>query len=246
MSHGNKTALITGAAQRIGAEITRELHRRGFTVIIHYRHTESPALALANQLNAIRTNSAHCLQADLTSLKEVKELAVNALQLSGRIDALVNNASSFYPTKMTDCTTEDWDALINSNLKGPFFLCQALAASLKDNQGCIVNIIDIHSERPMQEFPIYSIAKAGVAMMTKSLAKELAPDVRVNGVSPGAILWPEQEPDNERKTSLLEKIPMQRTGQSSDIALTVAFLIDDAPYISGQIIAVDGGRSLNM
>jgi pteridine reductase len=242
----NRVVLITGAAQRIGAETARLLHSKGFNIIIHYRSSGAAADALCQQLNHQRKNSAACLQADLCSTKAVKELAVTAERVWGRIDALINNASSFYPTAVAEATEDDWQALIDSNLKGPYFLTQALVDSLRKQQGCVINIVDIHSEKPLRDHSIYSIAKAGVAMMTKSLAKELAPDIRVNGVSPGAILWPQQEMPAQQKNAILNKIPLARTGEPNDIARTIAFLIEQAPYISGQIIAVDGGRSLNM
>jgi len=246
MTSPEKTALITGAAQRIGAATARKLHQLGFNIVIHYRSSEAAANKVAEQLNQLREHSAVCLQADLTSVSEVQRLAIEAEKIWGRIDVLVNNASSFYPTPIDQATEAHWSAIIDSNLKGPFFLSQALSTPLKDKQGCIVNIVDIHSEKPMRKHAIYSIAKAGVAMMTKTLARELAPDIRVNGVSPGAIMWPEQETSEQTKKSILNRVPMQRIGDSSDIARTVAFLVCSAPYITGQIIAVDGGRSLSM
>lgn len=241
-----KTILITGAAQRLGAATARELHERGHNIIIHYRHSKDDADALAKYLNDRRPQSAKCVQADLTDHQQSIKLAQSALQCFGRIDALINNASTFYPTPVSTATEADWSCLIDSNLKGPFFLSQALTDELSRNEGVIINIVDIHSERPMRDHTIYSIAKAGVAMMTKTLAKELAPKVRVNGVSPGAILWPEEGIAEQHMTSILSKVPLKRIGEAEDIARTVAFLVDDAPYISGQIIAVDGGRSLSM
>ncbi len=241
-----KTILITGAAQRIGAQTTREMHARGYNIILHYRGSKAEAETIADQLNRQRTNSVKCLQADLTQHDQVLTLAAEAQNCFGRIDVLINNASTFYPTPVNTATEDDWQTLIDSNLKGPFFLTQALTEELRARQGCIINIVDIHSEKPMRHHTVYSIAKAGVAMMTKTLAKELAPEIRVNGVSPGAILWPEEGMKNEHMTSILSKVPLNKTGDPSDIARTVAFLVDDAPYISGQIIAVDGGRSLSM
>lgn len=242
----SKTVLITGAAQRLGAATARELHQRGHNIIIHYRGSQEDAEALAHQLNELRPKSAQCVQADLTNHQQVLSLAEQALRCFGRLDVLVNNASTFYPTPVNQATEDDWSCLIDSNLKGPFFLSQALTDELSRNEGAIINIVDIHSERPMRDHTVYSIAKAGVAMMTKTLAKELAPHVRVNGVSPGAILWPEQGMEEKHVKSILSKVPMQRIGEAGDIARTVAFLVDDAPYINGQIIAVDGGRSLSM
>lgn len=246
MTSTPKTALVTGAAHRIGAEISRTLHQRGYNIVLHYRNSRQRAAALADQLNRARPDSACCVQADLTNHTQVLALADQALACFGRIDALVNNASMFYPTPAHRATEEDWHVLVDSNLKGPFFLTQALSRELADHRGAIINIVDIHSERPMRDHTVYSIAKAGVAMMTKTLAKELAPDVRVNGVSPGAILWPEEGLAEHHQQSILSKIPLQRTGDATDIARTVAFLLEDAPYISGQILAVDGGRSLSM
>lgn len=246
MSSNTKTALITGAAHRIGAEIARTLHGRGYNVVLHYRSSAQTAQALADSLNTQRADSAHCAQGDLTQHAQVLALAQQALESFGRIDVLINNASMFYPTPANRASEEDWHVLIDSNLKGPFFLTQALTPELSTRRGSIVNIVDIHSERPMRDHTVYSIAKAGVAMMTKTLAKELAPDVRVNGVSPGAILWPDEGLADKHKQSILSKVPLERTGTPADIAATVAFLTDDAPYVSGQIIAVDGGRSLSM
>lgn len=246
MNSEQKVALVTGAAHRIGAEISRTLHHRGYNVLLHYRESRQPAAVLAEELNRARPDSANCLQADLTDHAQVLKLAQSTLDCYGRLDVLVNNASTFYPTPANQATLEDWHILIDSNVKGPFFLTQALTPELTHRRGTIVNIVDIHSERPMRDHTIYSIAKAGVAMMTKTLAKELAPEVRVNGVSPGAILWPDEGLAEHHKTSILSKVPLERIGEAGDIARTVAFLVDDAPYISGQIIAVDGGRSLSM
>jgi pteridine reductase len=246
MSEHKKCALITGAAQRIGAAITHELHRRDFNVIIHYRESHLAATQLANTLNTLRADSAICLQADLCSATETRQLAMAAMDAWGRLDVLVNNASSFYPTPIGHASEQDWHALIDSNLKGPFFLTQALADALKKTQGCIINLIDIYAANPMLEHSIYCIAKAGVSMMTKALAKEFAPYIRVNGISPGAILWPEKPLSEAQKSTAVAKIPMQKIGDPIDIARTVAFIACDAPYITGQIIAVDGGRSLSM
>lgn len=246
MTESTKIALITGAAQRIGASIANELHQQGFNVVIHYRQSEAAARDLSQQLNQRRPQSAACLQADLNSVSAAQQLATDAIQLWGKIDVLVNNASSFFPTEFGQTSEADWDTLLDSNLKGPFFLSQALASTLTNQRGSIINIVDVHAERPLKEHAIYCVAKAGLAMMTQTLAKELAPDVRVNGVSPGAILWPEQALNADDKNSILDKIPLQRIGDTTDIARTVAFLALNAPYISGQIIAVDGGRSLNM
>lgn len=241
-----KIALVTGAAHRIGAEVSRALHNTGYNIVIHYRSSSSAAQAIADEFNQQRENSCRLVQANLNSIDEVNKLATDVISCFGGVDLLVNNASSFYPTAVESASEDDWNDLINSNLKGPFFLTQALIGTLKERCGNVINIVDIHSERPMRDHSIYCIAKAGLAMMTKTLAKELAPNIRVNGISPGAILWPEQEMNEQTKQSILNKVPMQATGECGDIAKAAVFLADNAPYITGQIIAVDGGRSLNL
>jgi pteridine reductase len=246
MSSTLLVALITGAAQRIGADIARQLHSQGYTIILHYCHSERAARQLAAELNQQRANSCQRLQADLLDTNAVIQLASDAVQLHGHVDVLVNNASSFYPTPLSQATQQDWDTLFNSNLKGAYFLCQQLTETLRQRRGCIVNMVDIYSERPMKNHSLYCMAKAGLAMMTKALARELAPEIRVNGVSPGAILWPEDELTEQKKADILGRVPMQSLGSSKDIANTVAFLVQQAPYITGHIIAVDGGRSINM
>jgi len=238
--------LITGAAHRIGAAIAKHMHHVGFNVALHYNRSENTAKDLAEKFNRARSHSAVCLKADLNDAEQVQQLAIDSKNAWGQINALVNNASSFYATPLNQSLSEDWDNLLNSNVKAAFFLSQALSNDLKAQQGSIVNIIDIYAERPLKEHSIYCIAKAGLAMMTKSLAKELAPHVRVNGVSPGAILWPEQSVSQTEKDDILNKVPMQCTGKASDIARTVSWLIQDSPYVTGQIIAVDGGRNLNI
>lgn len=235
--------LITGAAKRIGAACARLLHRQGYTVIVHYHRSDQAALALCRELNALRSGSAHALKADLCNPGDVKNLAEAAAGLGG-VKALVNNASAFYPTPFEKVTFEHWNDLFNSNLKAPFFLSQALAGSLTGRQGCIVNIADIHAERGLAGYPVYSLTKAGLAALTRILAKELAPAVRVNAVAPGAILWPEQTPSEQQKQEILARIALQRLGRPADIAKAVLFLIDAADYITGQIISVDGGRLL--
>ncbi|MDF1692756.1 MAG: pteridine reductase [Zhongshania sp.] len=239
-------ALITGGAQRIGAEICRQLHSRGYRIIIHYRHSSAAAEQLRDSLNDLRANSATAIAADMTSLAEVQALADTALAVWQRVDVLVNNASGFYPTPIGEATEADWDALMGSNLKGPFFLSQALAPALRDSAGCIINLVDIYAKNPLPSHSIYCMAKAGVMMMTQSLALELAPNIRVNGISPGNILWPEHASAywEQEKQALTERVPLKREGEASDIAKTAVFLAADAPYITGQIIAVDGGRSL--
>lgn len=249
---GARVALITGGARRIGAALIAALHARGYRVLIHYRRSAIEAEALAQQLNAARPNSAHCLQADLESINEIAALGAAACETWGRMDVLINNASDFYPTPIGTATEADWNRLMGSNLQGPFFLVQALLPALRISSGNIVNLVDIHATRPLAEHPIYCAAKAGLAMLTRALARDLGPAIRVNGIAPGSILWPEQNAgdaafgtlqfaDSERK--LLDRIPAQRMGSPEDIVRTALFLIEDAPYVTGQIIAVDGGRS---
>lgn len=238
-----KTALITGAAHRIGAQISRTLHASGINVVIHYHQSVTEAEALCRELLHIRPNSAALLQADLLQ-QEASPLIQQAVAVWGRLDMLVNNASLYYPTPLSETTENHWDALLGCNLKSPFFLSRAAAPWLGKHKGCIINIADIHGQRPLLNHPIYSIAKAGLIAMTQSLAKELAPDIRVNAVSPGAILWPEVELSTTHKTDILNKIPLQRMGEPTDIAETVLFLAQKADYITGQIISVDGGRLL--
>lgn len=246
-----KVALVTGAAKRIGAEVARQLHHNNFNLIIHFHQSDKAAQTLVNELNERRENSAICIAADLNNLDQVADLAKQAQQQWQRIDLLVNNASSFYPTPIGETTEDDWNQLINSNLKAPFFLAQALASNLSKTQGCIINIADIYAERPLKKHSVYSIAKAGNVMLTKTLAQELAPLVRVNGIAPGAILWPddthkkaEDKLSDDNKEKMLAKIPLQQRGREQDIARTILFLVKDAPYITGQIIAVDGGRTI--
>ncbi|HET8707631.1 MAG TPA: pteridine reductase [Pseudomonadales bacterium] len=243
-----KVALITGAAQRVGKSTAQKLHRHGYNIIIHYRHSQSAAHALAQQLNAERPHSAHCLSFDLNDVAHIQKFANDAIQCFGRIDALINNASSFYPTPVGSAELAQWDDLIASNMKTPFFLSQALTPELKKNRGCIINMVDIHAEKPLKQHTIYCMAKAGLVMMTKSLAKELAPEVRVNGVAPGVILWPpsEDEISNQIKAEILSRVALKKMGSPDDIAETIYFLLDHAPYITGQIINVDGGRTLNL
>jgi pteridine reductase len=237
-----KTALITGGAQRIGAQICQTLHANGFNIIIHYRHSKKQASTLAQKLNNIRPNSAQILLGELNDLTKIKTMCASI----NTLDALINNASGFYPTPIDALKVEDYHNLMNTNIMAPLFLSSILAPKLQKNQGCIVNIVDIHAERPLKNYPIYSISKAGTKMLTKTLAKELAPKIRVCGVSPGSILWPENaaELSKEDKQKMLEKIALKKQGSASDIAESVLFLLL-SDYITGQIINVDGGRTLN-
>ena len=240
----NKVALVTGGAQRVGACLCKTLHAAEYNVLIHYRHSANEASQLAASLNAIRPNSAHGLPADLLDHKQIKRLIDAAKQTWGRLDLLINNASSFYPTDIGTSSEDDWQDLIGSNMKAPFFLSQAVMPLLKEQQGNIINITDIHAQKPLKGHTIYCSAKAGLVMLTKSLAKELAPDIRVNAIAPGAILWPENNMSDEVKQKIVNDIALKRIGEPNDIAKTALFLARDANYITGQVIAVDGGRSL--
>ncbi len=239
-----KVALVTGAAKRIGAACVRHLHADGFNIVLHYYSSGREALLLAQELNELRSNSLFVIKADLLNVGEVQRLAAEANGFWGGIDVLINNASLFYPGSVGVVVESDWDSLIGSNLKAPFFLSQALVASLTARQGCIVNIVDIYAEKGLLGYPVYSIAKAGLVAMTKCLAKELAPDIRVNAVAPGAILWPEHELNDAQKSEILQKVALRRCGAVDDIAKTVCFLVNDADYITGHVLTVDGGRLL--
>lgn len=244
-----KVALVTGSARRIGAVTVRALHQQGATVIVHYRNSAGDAKTLCDELNGMREDSCLIQQAELADVDSLQTMINNIINETGRLDILINNASSFYSTAVGEIKESDWDNLMSSNLKAPLFLSQAAAPHLKKTQGCIVNMVDIYSERPLKEHPVYCVAKAGVAMLTKSLAKELGPEVRVNGVSPGAILWPEDDEDSpEMKAqhqSILDKTSLKRSGLPEDIANAILFLVTQADYITGHIIPVDGGRLLN-
>jgi pteridine reductase len=238
-----KCALVTGASRRIGAAIVRRLHADGAAVGIHYRHSATEARALAAELNQVRQHSAEIFQADLGDTASIDKLIDAYRGWRDRLDILVNNASGFYPTPVGQITEEAYADLLGSNLKGPLFLMQGTAGLLRAAKGNIINLIDIHARRPLRDHGVYGAAKAGLAMLTRSMAKDLAPDVRVNGVAPGAILWPEDGLSDEARASILRQIPLQRPGTPADIADCVAYLLA-APYVTGQIIAVDGGRSI--
>jgi pteridine reductase len=237
-------ALVTGAARRVGAEIATQLHAAGADVGIHYRSSGEDATRLVAHLNGLRPDSAAAFQADLLDTASLPGLIAAVVDWGGGLDILVNNASTFYPTPLGDITEADWDDLVGSNFKAPLFLSQAAAASLRERRGSIVNIVDIHAQRPLRDHLVYGPAKAGLAMVTRALAKELAPEVRVNGVSPGAILWPEGDMSETAKASILEQVPLARPGDPADIAGCVLYLVRDASYVTGQILAVDGGRSI--
>ncbi len=243
-----KTVLVTGGAKRVGAAICRRLHAAGANIAIHYRSSLYEALALRAELNELRANSAFCVQADLLDVTSLKVLIAEATQHFGHLDALVNNASSFYATPLAELNEAQWMDLVGTNLKAPLFLAQAAAEELRRRHGCIINIADIHAERPMHGHLLYSVAKAGLAALTRGLAQEMAPQVRVNAVAPGVIVWPEGEAwqDAEQRRKIVAHTLLKREGEPDDIAKTVKFLIADAPYITGQVIAVDGGRSINI
>src|SRR5882757_5191590 len=240
----NRVVLITGGARRVGAEIVRVLHEAGANVMIHYRSSAGAANALMDDLNRTRPGSAavHC--ENLLDSDAASGLVAAALREFGRIDILINNASTFYATPVGGITGAQWDEVLGSNLKAPFFLAQAAAPSLRTQRGLIINIVDIHGLRPLKGHSVYSIAKAGLAMLTRTLARELGPDIRVNGIAPGPVLWPERPMDEELKREIVAKTALKRHGTPQDIARAVLFLAKDAPYVTGQVIAVDGGRSI--
>ena len=239
-----QTALVTGSARRIGAEIVRQLHGAGARVAVHHRSSVVEAEKLRDELNAVRPDSAEIFAADLLETKTLQDLVDSVISWSGQLDILVNNASSFYPTPVGTVTESNWRDLMGSNLKAPLFLTQAAHPHLRARGGNVVNIVDIHARRPLSGHLVYGPAKAALEMLTKSLAKELAPEVRVNGVSPGAILWPEGGMSDDDRNAILKQIPLARTGGPEDIAGCVLWLVRDATYVTGQVIAIDGGRSL--
>lgn len=236
--------LITGAGKRIGACIARTLHAAGANVAVHYRASADAANEIAAELNARRADSALTVQGDLLDVGRLTEIVAQVVEQTGRLDILVNNASSFYPTPLGEITPEHWEDLMGTNVKAPLFLSQAAAPHLREQQGSIVNIVDIHAQRPLRHHTVYGPAKAALAMLTRTLARDLAPAVRVNGVSPGAILWPEDGVSDSYQQSVLKQVPLGRAGAPEDIADCVLYLVRDAHYVTGQIIAVDGGRSI--
>lgn len=238
-----KWALVTGASKRVGAAIVRTLHAAGAGVAIHYRSSADDADALAAGLNDRRPGSAITVAGDLLDGSRLPGMVDDVVCATGRLDILVNNASSFYPTALGTITDEQWLDLMGTNLKAPVFLCQAALPQLRSTRGVIINIVDIHALRPLRNHPVYGAAKAGLAFLTKALARDLAPDVRVNGVAPGAVLWPDDGMAEETRQAVLRQIPLKRTGEPEDVAGCVLYLVRDAGYVTGQIIAVDGGRS---
>ncbi len=239
-----RVALITGGAKRLGAEMARVLHDAGADVFVHHRASAEAADELVRELNELRPHSAAAHAADLLQEDAAPRVVEAALRRFARLDILINNASTFYPTPVGTITFAQWDDLLGSNLKAPLFLAQAAAPSLRRQHGLIINMIDIHAQRPLKGHPVYSAAKAGLAMLTHALARELGPDIRVNGIAPGPVLWPDAALDDAIKAEIIAKTALKRHGTPRDIARTALFLAQDAPYITGQIIAVDGGRSI--
>lgn len=243
-----KVVLITGGARRVGAAICRRLHGRGADLMIHYRSSAAEARALQDDLNGDRPDSVALIQADLLNISGLANLVSGTVERFGRLDVLINNASSFFQTNLGEIDDGAWEDLVGTNLKAPLFLSQAAAPQIRKHHGCIVNIVDIHAEKPLKNYLVYSTAKGGLVALTRSLARELGPEARANAVAPGAILWPEDEAwsDVLSRQRIINQTLLKRVGEPDDIAKTVAFLVADAPYITGEVIAVDGGRSVNL
>lgn len=245
-SPDRRVVLITGAGKRVGAVIARSLHAAGYDVALHYRHSAGETMALAFELEQQRAGSTLTVPAELTDTDQLPALIERVRERFGRLDALVNNASAFFATPLATATTTQWDALFAANAQAPFFLAQAALPALREARGAIVNLIDIYAERPLAGHPIYCMAKAALAAMTRSLALDLAPVVRVNGVAPGAVLWPSDGKPHDDQQALLARTPLQRAGRPEDVASAVLWLLRDAPFVTGQIIRVDGGRTLSV
>jgi len=240
-----RVVLITGAARRLGAGLARGFHSAGANIAIHYHRSESDAERLRDEFNTTRKDSAIATSANLLDLAELPRLVERALTAFGRLDVLINNASTFYPTPVGSIEPSQWDDLMGTNLKAPLFLSQAAAPALRRAQGLIINMIDIHGQRPLRDHPVYSTAKAGLAMLTRSLARELGPDIRVNGIAPGPILWPDSGINQHLQEEIISRTQLKRRGSPDDIVRTALFFATDAPYVTGQILAVDGGRSVS-
>jgi pteridine reductase len=245
-AHPRPVALITGASRRVGAVVARTLHAAGYDLALHYRHSSDEAEALAKDLEAQRPNSTLLLQADLSDLSTLKPLIEKQLAHFGRLDALINNASAFYATPLDSATPTQWDELFASNAQAPFFLTQAAIPALRKAGGGIVNMLDIYAERPLAGYTLYCMAKASLAAMTRSLALELGPDIRVNGIAPGAVLWPSEGKSEQEQNELLSRTPLKRAGTPEDVASAILWLLRDAHYTTGQVIHVDGGRILSI
>jgi pteridine reductase len=239
-----KTVLITGAARRVGAEIARVLHAAGANLVLHYRSSKEDAQALAAELNAARAASAVTAECDLLDIAQFPALIAVAVQTFGGLDVLINNASTFYPTPVGDITAIDFDDLIGTNLRAPLFLAQAANAALRERSGLVLNLADIHGLRPLKRYPVYSIAKAGLIMLTRSLARELGPHVRVNAVAPGPVMWPEDGLDKELQEKIIRRTALKRHGTAEEVARACLYFASDASYVTGQVLAVDGGRSI--
>ena len=248
LSDKNKVVLITGGAKRVGAAICRSLHAEGYTMMIHYKSSFHEAQALQAELNLHRADSAAIVHGDLLDIENIPKLVSATIGQFGRLDVLINNASTYYASELGDIDESKWHDLMGSNLKAPLFLSQAAATELRKNHGCIVNITDMHVERPKKGYIIYSVAKAGLVTLTKSLAHELSPEVRVNAVAPGPVQWPDSNPqfDEVYRQRVINQTLLKRVGEAEDVAKAVKFLIADAPFITGHVLAVDGGRSLNL
>lgn len=238
------TALVTGGARRLGAVIARALHEAGANVVLHYRSSAEAAAALAQEMNGLRAGSAVLAQCDLLDTASLAELARTGVRTFGRLDILVNNASTFYPTPLGEIDGQAWDDLIGTNLKAPLFLAQAAAPALHENGGLILNLVDIHGMRPLRRHPVYSVAKAGLIMLTKSLARELGPQVRVNAIAPGPVMWPETGVDERLRKRIIDRTALKRGGSPADVARAALYFACDAPFVTGQVLAVDGGRSI--
>jgi pteridine reductase len=239
-----RTALVTGGARRVGARIVQRLHAAGANVVIHCHRSRDPAERLAAQLQSDRPGSASVVTADLLDIGQLSQLVRACHDRFGGLDILVNNASTFYATPLGSLTATQWDDLMGTNLRAPTFLAQAAAEELKRSQGLILNLVDIHGMRPLRDHLVYSSAKAALIMLTRALARELAPEVRVNGIAPGPVMWPEAGMDDERKAEILNRTPLHRVGSPDDIANAALFFATGAPFVTGQILAVDGGRSI--
>ena len=239
-----QAVLVTGGSRRIGAAIVRRLHAEGASVLIHYHGSQAEAAALAGELNAARSGSAATRGADLMDVAALPGLVAATIAAFGRLDVLVNNASTFRATPLGEITPQDFDSLIGTNLRAPLFLAQAAASELRLRRGLVLNLIDIHAFRPLKRYPVYCAAKAGLAMLTQSLARELGPHVRVNGIAPGPVLWPEGEMDGDLKARILDRTALKRMGTPEDVARAALFLVRDAPYVTGQVLPVDGGRTV--
>ncbi|MDP5131327.1 MAG: pteridine reductase [Paraglaciecola sp.] len=238
-----KVMLVTGGAKRIGATTVQYFHQLGWNIVLHFNHSKEQALALSEELNAGRANSVKVVQGSLSTIADTEAVAVQAINSYGKLDALVNNASAFYPTPIGSITENDWLNLVGSNMQAPLFLAQYCTPSLQQNNGAIINMVDIHASHPLRSHTLYCMAKSALITMTQSLAQELAPKVRVNGIAPGAILWPESSLLDEEKEKILKQIPLQKLGSMIDIAKGIEYLVN-ASYVTGQILTIDGGRSI--